>query len=444
MGMMQQVLFHLRVPLQGLDEQAMQMALLEGLTKGQDGIRNVLLIVDEAQMLGTDLLDEIRMLSNIIRDGRHVIQTILVGTSKLEDPLADPQLESLSQRIVARCYLHPMTHGETAQYLRSMLVTTGVQIAEDAIGSVHHACAGVPRLINQLMSRSLDFAASQNKRIIDDACVQNAWADLQQLPSPMLEPKMKSKASSVEFGELDSKPASFEPAPSRPSLATSNYFDIEAILGSHSIDCFQADDDVAKVIAAKTQVAQPTVAPEKIVAKTTHTTIVPPVMKAERKRQRDELFGIDFSDEMLVNVKLADAMKPKTMTAKNDDPATDELSLHSDILLMSASAKDAAARSTRPGAMRVPPVQFIDDEEPVSLPARSVDVPPSMAIVWSDDEPAELPIDDRDMLVIEEDVTLMVDPPTSGKVTGAAMRQPIRVVESQYQNLFSRLRGTTK
>ncbi|MGV3486117.1 MAG: AAA family ATPase, partial [Planctomycetaceae bacterium] len=62
-GLIQQVLLQLRLPQQGLDEQAMQLALLECLAKGNDGARSLLLLIDEAQMLSLELLDEIRMLT---------------------------------------------------------------------------------------------------------------------------------------------------------------------------------------------------------------------------------------------------------------------------------------------------------------------------------------------------------------------------------------------
>ena len=143
-GLLQQVLLNLGQPYQGMEESEMQRRLVECLTQGSSGGSALLLVIDEAQLLSTELLEEIRMLTNLIRDGRQLVQTILVGGPKLEDPLADPQMESLSQRIVARCYLHPMTQAESCQYIRSLLAVTGLKIDDDAIAAVHHAC-GVRR-----------------------------------------------------------------------------------------------------------------------------------------------------------------------------------------------------------------------------------------------------------------------------------------------------------
>ncbi len=215
-GLVQQVLFQLRLPVQGLDEESMQLSLIQCLTDNVDGFRPLLLIIDEAQMLSLELLDEIRMLTNLIRDGRHLVQDDSDWQSTFGRPLADPQLESLVQRIAVRCYLHPMNFGDSLQYIRSLLSPTGLTIDDPAVSAVHHACCGVPRLINQLMTRTLEFATSQRRRLIDEHCVQAAWADLQQLPSPVLEPQLRTPVSTIEFGELSDASAA------SPSRATSN------------------------------------------------------------------------------------------------------------------------------------------------------------------------------------------------------------------------------
>ncbi len=469
-GLLQQVLLNLGQSYQGMEESEMQLRLVECLTQGSSGGRSLLLVIDEAQLLSTELLEEIRMLTNLIRDGRQLVQSILVGGPKLEDPLADPQMESLSQRIVARCYLHPMTQAESSQYIRSLLAVTGLKIDDDAIAAVHHACGGIPRLVNQLMNQSLDFATQQRKRVIDESCVQNAWADLQQLPSPVVEPRMKPLQSSIEFGELDdspmnsaSKPAHCEsdsPVKSCTGVSSeaafgeyeavtqsssAHYVDFESILASKSIVCL-SDSAMA-----------PESAPESAVV----TTITAQVKKADRKAYRDELFGIDFSDEMLVDIRLADALAkpvkpareampgsrpssmPATMSAtmsRSIDPAAEEISLHSEILKMSQNAKTASdTRSTIRAALPWAPLSYITEESIDEIPLDSVEVPKQMAVVWND-EPLEGSIDDRDMLVIEDDVTILVDQPASSMIGSGTMRQPTAPVEQHYQNLFSRLR----
>src|SRR5690606_10346183 len=99
LGLIQQVLFHLGKPHQGADESSLHLALVQALTQTADERRSLLLIIDEAQMLSSELLDEVRMMTNFVRQGRPLVQTLLVGGPRLEDSLADPQLESLTQRI---------------------------------------------------------------------------------------------------------------------------------------------------------------------------------------------------------------------------------------------------------------------------------------------------------------------------------------------------------
>lgn len=458
MGLIQQVLSQLRIPHHGLDEQAMQMALVECLTKGKDGTRSLLLLIDEAQMLSLDLLDEIRMLTNLVREGRPLVQTVLVGSPRLEDPLADPQMESLTQRIAARCYLHPMTQAESSQYIRSMVASTGLRVDDDAMASVHHACGGVPRLINQLMNHSLDFAALHCQQVVSDMCVQHAWADLQQLPSPLMEPRLKDR-SDIEFGELGSGDSTSMAAKAEPMLTrasdlsetdgndfatctqveSAQYVDIEAIFASPIICLPEATDDAC---AANNTCAVP------IQLKTTHTTILPARKSTGRRVNREELFGIDFSDELLVDVKLADAVGKQNKPAMGGhrvqpDPAAEEVSLHTEILKMSHSAKEASdtsrAASAR-AALPWAPAPRIAEETIDALPAESSDVSIPMAIVWSDDEPTAIAGDDRDILVIEDEVTVMVDPPSGSLIGSSALRQPGTQTDQHYQSLFAKLR----
>ncbi len=515
MGLIQQVLFHLRKSHQGLDEQALQLALIETLASGNHEIKPLLLIIDEAQMLTVDLLDEIRMLTNLVRDGRPLVQTVLVGGPKLEDALVDPQLESLTQRIVTRCYLHPMTQSESAQYTRSLLASTGLKIQDDAIGSLHHACGGVPRLINQLMNQAVDFASLRRQTTIDDACIQCAWADLQQLPSPVIEPKLRPQRSDIEFGELDSAEVSrpldnaYEAAPATQpeqmavvparsgsikladtdeweqsenqaaSVATT-YVDMESILASSSIVCSMDPGSSTshsldltrsfEYISPKPPqpFALQNVIPPLEKQSTNQAKKTPKVLDTQK---RNALFGIDFTDEILVDVRLAEAigkqvastvssstLHPPTQTRKPAqaaiptqlDVAAEEISLRDEILQMSRSAV-SAGESRNPHAS-------LAEQTRASLPSASkpaiqgealapsaddewFDVPRPLAVLWRDEEPHELEVDDRDMLVIEDDVTLLVDPPSSGKIGNGIMRKPPAPIDQQYQSLFSRLRN---
>ncbi len=476
-GLVQQVLFQLRLPHQGLDEESMQLSLIQCLTDNVDGFRPLLLIIDEAQMLSLELLDEIRMLTNLIRDGRHLVQSILIGSPRLEDPLADPQLESLVQRIAVRCYLHPMNFGDSLQYIRSLLSPTGLTIDDPAVSAVHHACCGVPRLINQLMTRTLEFATSQRRRLIDEQCVQAAWADLQQLPSPVLEPQLRAPVSTIEFGELSDVPA-VRPSQTAPPAKTaaskvdssvsplmdtpfesineepqaSHYVDFASILQSQSIVCFPESPQIQitpELSADKLQSpAKSTLASEPM--PTSYAAHTP--MQSTRAQslselntssqnsnrredytaRREQLFGHDFDDEMIVDVRYQTQAPASGAQAYSGmltrDPAADEMTLHQEILRMSDTAKRASDRLS----------QNRIGEEVVEHDFDN-DMPRQLAVEWSDDEPRILSLDDRDLIVIEDDVNVMIDGPVSSIASGA-LRKPVLHVEQQYQGLFQRLR----
>lgn len=453
MGLIQQVLFHLGQPHLGKDEDALHLALVQTLAKSTGASRPLLLIIDEAQMLSADLLDEVRMMSNIVRDGRAMVQTLLVGGPRLEDALSDPQAESLTQRIAVRCYLHPLTHGEAAQYIRTSMSSLRLAVDDAAIASVHHASGGIPRLINQLMDLAIEIASTKRLTVVNELCVQCAWSELQQLPSPILESELKPRGDVVEFGDLDGATFDFEnekiestpltrnatthsenPVTSgsvkAPAAKTgSSYADMASILNSASIDCMSepvssgsygvwSDSITAIAPNRDTQSA-------KVEVKNTCKAIPIHAMQPTAATD-DKLFGNDFDDEMPVDVH---AM---TFSSLDTDAAREELSLHGEILRLSKVAGTAIKGGTAAKASDVQPNPSCD------VPRELAD---ALAVVWNDDEADCDSIDDRDMLVIEEDVSVMIDAPESSFVGSGAMRKPTLKIVQNYQSLFSRLRG---
>jgi type II secretory pathway predicted ATPase ExeA len=452
-GLIQQVLFHLGQPHLGKDEDSLHLALVQTLAKSTGASRPLLLIIDEAQMLSSELLDEVRMMSNIVRDGRPMVQTLLVGGPRLEDALADPQAESLTQRIAVRCYLHPLTHGEAAHYIRTSMSTLRLGVDDAAIASVHHASGGIPRLINQLMDLAIEVASTKHAAAVDEMCVQIAWSELQQLPSPVLESELKPRGGMIEFGELDGATFDFEnekiesPAPHRvaaiaevksgvvcdaTALAVevrSPYADIESILNSSSIDCmsdlattdsFGVWSDSTAAIAFDAQ--QPSV---KVELKTTRTTI-PIHPEHPMTSIEDDLFGDDFDEEMPVDVHAVN------FSSDSDQALPREMSLHKQILELSKVAGGAVQDGVAAKPISVQPDQACD------VPRELAD---ALAVVWNDEEADCYPIDDRDMLVIEDDVSVMIDTPETSFAGSSARRKPTLKVVQNYQSLFSRLRG---
>ncbi|MEM1068022.1 MAG: AAA family ATPase [Planctomycetota bacterium] len=185
-----------------------QLALVDFLNSKQAAPGGLLILVDEAQSLSVEVIEAIRMVTNIMRRGEPCVFTAMFGGVKLDETLVDTALDAFTQRIATRCYLHPMTADETRQYICETIQACGSEPAEtitsEAIAAVHHACSGIPRLINQMMTQAIECAAEEDQDVISEQIIDQAWAQLQQLPSPIVDaPKVASKSAPIEFGELD-------------------------------------------------------------------------------------------------------------------------------------------------------------------------------------------------------------------------------------------------
>ncbi len=187
----------------------LQLALFDHICLGDQSAPRILLLIDEAQSLSPELLETIRTLTNLTRDGAPRVSVVMFGGNHLDELLIAPSMDGFRQRISTRCYLHPLNNEETGWYINQTIRNCGCDpdatITADAISAVHHACSGVPRLINQLLTHAIEFAADKDEYLITDRIIDQAWAEVQQLPSPMVdEPEITLTASTVEFGELDS------------------------------------------------------------------------------------------------------------------------------------------------------------------------------------------------------------------------------------------------
>lgn len=211
-GLQRHVLHHLGVDLKDVQGD-LHLALADfvcGPASAEDGL---LLIVDEGQNLSQEVLEAIRMTTNVMREGEPRVSTVICGGVKLEETMTAPAMESFVQRVSTRCYLHPLNAQESRYYIRESIRNCGGDpdhtISDEAIGAIHHACSGVPRLINQLMTEAIDCAADADQDHICEQVIDTAWANLQQLPSPMVEePEItNTNVSPVEFGALSADDA---------------------------------------------------------------------------------------------------------------------------------------------------------------------------------------------------------------------------------------------
>jgi general secretion pathway protein A len=149
---------------------SLYQSLVDFLLREYAAGRRAVLIVDEAQNLGVDILEQLRLLSNV-NDGKHVVlQTILVGQPELLEILRLPQLRQFAQRIGIDYHLKPLELEDTMAYVRHRLSVAGRDsgpFSQDAVALVHQASAGIPRLINQICDTSLVYGFAEQEEIID-------------------------------------------------------------------------------------------------------------------------------------------------------------------------------------------------------------------------------------------------------------------------------------
>jgi general secretion pathway protein A len=142
-----------------------------------------LLIVDEAQNLPLQVLEQIRILSNLETEKEKLLQIVLVGQSNLKDLLRRPDLRQLDQRVSIRYDLKPLTAEETAAYVQHRLSVAGggsaVTFAPKALARVHQFTGGIPRLINLLCDRSLLTAFSGHHTRVLPQMIESAALSLE-------------------------------------------------------------------------------------------------------------------------------------------------------------------------------------------------------------------------------------------------------------------------
>ncbi len=212
-SLLQAILFELGLPYREMEEGDLRLSLIDHLSPRTGGANQsgLLLIVDEAHALPLRLMEELRLITNLVRNGQARVRLILSGSPQLEERLASPKMTSFNQRVTARCYLEALDRTQTIGYIQNQIQQAQGKIdniyTADALEAIYHATDGIPRLVNQLCDHALLLAFAGGKRPLSAAGIDEAWADLQQLPTPWNvsqgAPAAEKSAGVVEFGNLD-------------------------------------------------------------------------------------------------------------------------------------------------------------------------------------------------------------------------------------------------
>jgi len=181
---------------EGLNKAQMLLALNRFLISQHESNRNTVLIIDEAQNLSPEVLEELRMLSNLETRDRKLIQIMLVGQPELENLLNMSQLRQLRQRIPGVCRIPMLSREDVDQYILYRLKVAsqdngGPVFTEDALEEIYHYSAGTPRLINILCDRVLLLGYVANTTTISGRIVREGIRDLENREGPVSDRRIK-------------------------------------------------------------------------------------------------------------------------------------------------------------------------------------------------------------------------------------------------------------
>lgn len=181
--LMKAIALEFGLPVNGLDRLDTLAVINQFLLQLTESGKDAVLIVDEAQDLTDELLEQVRLLSNLETDNRKLLQIVLMGQPELRDRLNNPRLRQLRQRITVRYHLLPLSRPEVNQYVQHRIHLCGGNgvpaFTSPALWRVYHYSKGIPRLVNAICDKALlaGFVAQQER--INFSLVNHAVRELE-------------------------------------------------------------------------------------------------------------------------------------------------------------------------------------------------------------------------------------------------------------------------
>ncbi|HJQ83295.1 MAG TPA: AAA family ATPase, partial [Candidatus Binatia bacterium] len=219
---LEHILLELGVPPDGGRKLVLLQRLNEFLIGHTSAGGNVALLIDEAQDLRPDVLEELRLLSNLETAREKILQIVLAGQPELDETLAHPGLRQLRQRVTLRLRIRPLTPAEVAHYVESRLERAGAGgkhlFTPDALARIASLSGGIPRIVNVLCDAALLAAFAAGHHEVSAALVEETWRDYAvDVPLvPAIEPAPVLPAPDAP---LRSEPVSESPLPAPASAA---------------------------------------------------------------------------------------------------------------------------------------------------------------------------------------------------------------------------------
>lgn len=167
---------------EGLENGALLEELNRFLLAENRGGKTVVLVIDEAQNLAPQVLEQIRLISNLETESDKLIQIVLAGQPELNDMLAKPELRQLAQRITVRYHLQPMDFTDSSAYVRHRIQVAGggnwITVTTPALKKIYRYSQGSPRLINIACDRTLLTAYTEDSAVISGKIAAAALREL--------------------------------------------------------------------------------------------------------------------------------------------------------------------------------------------------------------------------------------------------------------------------
>jgi general secretion pathway protein A len=168
--------------------------LNDWLLEGYRMKKTAVLVIDEAQDLSTELLEETRLLTNLETHTEKLIQIVLSGQPELEEKLRQPELRQLRQRITLRCQTRALTLEETIRYISSRLSIAGRKgdspFSPSAIVEIYKHSRGIPRLINLLCDHALIASYAEGRLMVTGRCVEGIASEFDFQSSEVLKGRL--------------------------------------------------------------------------------------------------------------------------------------------------------------------------------------------------------------------------------------------------------------